>query len=383
MVKTQHQVPDKVAGSVALKGSSEADPKRQGSVGEARHSMMFVIVALVSCVLCATAVNAGLRIVKPGIFAPFWKLPDAAANPTTNLVFFGTSRVEEGFIPNVFDEVMTEAAIGDFHSFNAGRPGEFFTEAAADAETLFKLKRQGIKFVFIESDYLNGVFDSDFQMNTLRSINYYTVSHAYFAVEMLGFPANLLDPPADFAGRLGRIVRIVKATLRHYFSIGLAWADPEAPDAGFSKTSRGFHDLNPGQHRQLTPPENYRAYLKLLATTPPRLDLFSDRQFDLLLSVAADIKTHGAVPIMIGMPQGDTTFTAALIAKHAQRCPGKSPLYFDFTSPAQYPALWDPQNRQDLDHLNTSGAEIFSRLIADRLVMAIKDESISRPPCGG
>jgi hypothetical protein len=380
MVKTQHQVPDKVAGSVALKGSSEADSRRQGSVGEARHSMMLVIVALVSCILCAIAVNAGLRIVKPAIFAPFWKLLDAAANPTTNLVFIGTSRVEEGFIPNVFDEVVTEAAIGDFHSFNAGRPGEFVIEAAADAETLFKLKPQGIKFVFIEPDYLSGIFNGNLQMNTLRAINYYTVSHAYFAVEMLGFPANLLDPPAVFAGRLGRIV---KATLRHYFSIGLAWADPDAPDAGFSKTSRGFHDLNPGQYRQLTPPENYRAYLKLLATMPPRLDLFSDRQFDLLLSVAADIKAHGAVPIMIGMPQGDTTGTAALIAKLSQRCLGKSPLYFDFTSPAQYPALWDPENRQDLDHLNTSGAEIFSRLIADRLVMAIKDESISRPLCGG
>jgi len=91
MVKTQHQVPDTVAGSVALKGSSEADLKRQGAVGEARHPMMLVIVALVSCVLCATVVNAGLRIVKPAIFTPFWKLLDAAAIPTTNLVFFGTS----------------------------------------------------------------------------------------------------------------------------------------------------------------------------------------------------------------------------------------------------------------------------------------------------
>jgi len=121
---------------------------------------------------------------------------------------------------------MTEAAIGDFHSFNAGRSGEFFTESAADAETLLP---QGIKFVFIEPDYFSGVFNSDFQMNTLGAINYYTVSHAYFAVEMLSFPANLSDPPV-FAGRLDRIVRIVKATLRHYFSIGLAWADPEAPD---------------------------------------------------------------------------------------------------------------------------------------------------------
>lgn len=335
-----------------------------------------ILVASICCVLTATAVNAVLRVVSPGIFAPSQKLLDAVAELNINTVFFGTSRIENGIIPDVFDKKMRDIGITEINSYNLAQPDSLFIESFADAERLFALKPTGIKFVVFEPNFAGQLVNLD--VNTLRAINYFTFPHAYRAIEMI-------DPPLLEAMGLSRHTydtRVLGATARHYFSIGLAWAQPEPPSNRFSVGSRGFPDRNSNEYRELKPDESYQKTVHWIATSPPQAELISDGQLDLVLSFAAYIKAHGAIPVMIRTPQTAVwNFAAGFAAKFTQRCAGKGPLYLDFTSPNEHPELWNPQNRQDDDHLNAAGAAIFTRLIADGVAAAIRDNSVDAPLC--
>jgi len=248
-------------------------------------------------------------------------------------------------------------------------------ESAADAETLFALKPKGIKFVFFEPNLGSQLTNA--AADTMRAINYFTVRHAYHAIEIMD--SSLLQRiPISQAGYLGNVLG---ATLRHYFDVGLAWAQPESPGSRFSDTSRGFPDLDQYGYRLLTPDDQYRGQIQALSARP-RAELISDGQLSVVLSFAAFIEAHGGVPVMIVTPT-PSDLARGFVAKFKERCAGKGPAFFDFNSPTDYPVLWDPQNRQDHDHLNVAGAAIFSRMIAERLAAAIKDNSVSLPLCGG
>ena len=48
------------------------------------------------------------------------------------------------------------------------------------------------------------------------------------------------------------------------------------------------------------------------------------------------------------------------------RVPGDERLQvLDFTDPRKYPALYDPTNRYDNQHMTYDGAKVFSRTLAD------------------
>jgi hypothetical protein len=336
--------------------------------------MTLFAAALISFALAATVVKAVLRAVRPELFAPQQALLDAVADPKTNLVFLGSSRIEYGFVPDVFDETMRLGGVDGIHSYNLGRSDEVLVESFANAETMFDLKSQGIKFVLFEPNLTGQVF---ILPDTLRAINYFSMGHVARAIEMINVPLRerMGFTAAEYVGQ------IVAATLRHYSNLGLAWAPEDSSPEG-RRLSRGFPAQEDVEYRVLVPDDQYRAQLQAIAIAPPRLDLISDDQIDLVLSFVAYIKAHGAVPVMIKAPQiSHWDYAAAFADKFARRCVGKGPLYLNFTSPRQYPELWDPQNRQDEDHLNAGGAAIFSRLIAERLAAAIKDNSISLPLC--
>jgi len=355
--------------------ASAADPARPGSTGQLMRATRLIATALISCTLVATAVHTVLQAAKPAIFASPRKLLDAAADPETNVVFFGSSRVEDGIIPDVFDETAGRVGIARLHSYNLAQQDRTVIESAADAETLFGLRPEGIRFVFFEPNFGGQLTNS--AANTMRAINYFTVGHAYRAIEMMDSSLLQRMPISQTA----YLSNVLSATLRHYFSVGLAWAVPENSGSRFSGTSRGFPDLDPYGYRVLTPDDQYRGQIQALSA-PPRANLISNGQLAVVLSFAALIEAHGGVPIMIGTPTS-SDLASGFFAKFTERCAGKGPTYFDLNSPTEYPALWDPRNRQDHDHLNAAGAAIFTRMLAERLAAAIKDGSISLPLCGG
>jgi hypothetical protein len=229
-----------LAGGTAYRGSARAAEPMM------RTTKLF-IAALISLALAATAINATLRAVRPVLFAPHQALLGAVADPKTNLVFFGSSRIEYGFIPDVFDETVQQAGINGVHSYNLGWSDEVIIESFVKAETLFELRPQGIKFTLFEPDFTGRAFIWD--INTLRTITYFTLGHIRRTIEMINVPLRqrLGFTPAEYVGQ------IVAATLRHYSNLGLAWAPASSSPDG-REPSRGFPAKEDIEYRVLVPP---------------------------------------------------------------------------------------------------------------------------------
>jgi len=71
----------------------------------------------------------------------------------------------------------------------------------------------------------------------------------------------------------------------------------------------------------------------------------------------AAARRHGAEPILFLAP------TSSGVVFHPSH--EVAPL-FDFSDPAQWPALFEPRYRADIGHLNSAGAEVFTRALAER-----------------
>ena|SRR5579872_1093584 len=356
---------------------STAKTARTRGLRQAARSCWLVIAALVSCVLVATIIGFALHSVKPEIFLEPKKLYAAVADSRTNVLFFGTSRIEDGVVPQIFDDTFQKQNIDDLHSYNVASPGRPVYEIFAEMQTLFYLRPKGNKFVFIEPDIANQYLI--LEPNTARAINYFNLEHAYWTLKLMDkADFRLFDPPLSTKRYLGSVIG---AVLRHYFNIGLAWAKAE-PSPDFSAAARGFPDRNDHEYEVFLADGAYYSGLKRMMLRQPSPDRIPDTKLDFVLSLATFVRQHGAVPILIRSPQvSHWDLAADFVAKFAQRCAGKGPLLFDFGLPSESPALWDPQNRHNEDHLNAAGAAIFTRLIAERLAAAIKDNSISRPLC--
>lgn len=335
--------------------------------------------AVVSCVIMATAVNVVLRTLQPEKFVSSWKLVQAINDPDMNVVFFGTSRVDDGFIPDLFDKTMQKAGIDGLHSYNVAESGESLFETYALAEELFRRKPLGIKFVLIEPDFIGQLLI--LEPNTMRAINYFTLKHAYRAVEAISFPfhsPNLSQPDWLYARN------ITGSILRHYFNIGVASANFEGRTPSYSATSHGFPDLNQYEYRTFAPDAYFKTMLHNMQIAEPHPEQISDTQLELVLSLVAYIRARGAIPILVKMPQASHWDVSNNVAdKLAKVCAGKGPIFLDFGSPGWYPALWDPNNRQDEDHLNITGARIFTEILARALAKEIKENSILRVSCSG
>lgn len=331
----------------------------------------YIGVALISFVVFSIAFKAVWWEIRPDPLGPFWKVPEAASDPAINVIFFGTSHIEQGVIPAVFDDAARSSGISGLRSYNLAYPDASMLESFADSEDLFRLKPHGIKFVAFEPLLVSTLLSAD--TNTLRALRFYSLSHARWALAL----RQSIVPRWQYRGN------IVGAVLRHYFGIGLAFtgADPRQ-SWRISTESRGFPDLDEWTHHVFAGGADYDNLVAAYAKEPPRYDGVSPSELHLVLSFASAIAAQGAVPIIV-KPPDQNMVGEAIVARLDRDCAGQLPLRFDLSSPTKYPELWQPRNRSNSDHLNIDGAAIFSRLLAGKLRAAINDGSISRPLCKG
>jgi hypothetical protein len=333
--------------------------------------------AIVSCLFVSAAVRSVLTIVEPGKFPLLAKVAPAAADPDTNVVFFGTSRIELGIIPDVFDRAMRDSGLDGIRSYNLGDGGQSVLEVFLEAEALFKSKPHGIKFAFVEPDLTSQLVIRE--QDSLEAIQFFTAANAILGMGFMAYPFHSPPPEMPLPSYLANILH---ATMRHYLNIGLAIAPSEPPDTSISAGSRGYPDLDPRIWQLMTPTDDYVRQVAAIGTHPPDPQLISNRQLNVILEVISYIRSHGAIPILLRTPQlAHWEFANAVAAKYKQRCAGRSPPLFDFSSPIDYTQLYEPAHRMNEDHLNSAGAAIFSKLVAQRLARAIGDGSLAAPPC--
>lgn len=330
-----------------------SDPLRMLS----RLLRRFKAIALIFCVAAlmnVPTVRADVLTARPALTA-------AANDPETNLLFFGSSRIQNGFDPEVFDAAIAESGVDGIHSYNLGWIDEVIAETITEAERFFTLRPKGIKYVLFEPNLGGRAF---FLPNTRRAIRLFSLHGASLVKQMMSpyLRQAMGITRSDYA------LRVLVLLAQHY--TGLSWAPPEyAP----WYPPRGHpHSLR--ENGSMAADDGYSERLRNIETFKPQPENITDAQVRLILSLASYIRAQGAVPVIVTMPQYANFFlTHDLVAKITQVCGDRDPPVLDFTSPTKYPALWDQRNRMDDDHLNIRGAGIFSRLLAQELARTLHE----------
>ena len=170
-------------------------------------------------------------------------------------------------------------------------------------------------------------------------------------------------------------------SLLHYSNLGLARATPDVLLDG-EKKFRGFNGDASSEYRTLVPNQQYADIEGWINAQGTQQWPVLRTQIETTLKLARLIQAHGAIPIMVQMPQTGNWVAAVSLARgFSELCTNAGPAFFNFESPSAYPVLWDAKNHQDDDHLNAKGAVIFSSLLAHHLSEAIVTGELQWPLC--
>lgn len=340
--------------------------------------------------LAAVACTAfGLTSFGLGRVAPFPEMGEVddklrffeARRDDYDTLFFGSSRVKRGVMPEVFDAETTRRGV-PARSFNFGIDGMEGHETAALVRRVLTMEPARLRRVVVElpdAESLGAAIDPENRFKA-RMVFWHDPEETAAAVaagEMRSFGAtadHLLHGLAH-AGAAG-LGRSALAAVRDRWgaAVGLPPAhrlrplDPDelARTGGFEAFS-DFAYANPDAHPMrrafLRAVPAYRREVRRLAAATPAVELPSEAQVaDWVARMAAAIRRAGAEPVFLVPPTIRPTPEAYRLAA-AGRVPG----FVAFNAPADYPRLFAVESRFDDDHLTTDGAIHFTRLLAARL----------------
>lgn len=274
-------------------------------------------------------------------------------------VFIGSSRIRWQLDPQLFDRIMRE----DGHpvcSYNFGVEAAWIPELSFLLDQLLRLHLPKLRFVVID---LNPLWRGSAPLlpeDSLRSVYWHDWRHTLVACETAFRPA--LGQKLSRAAVRGLVCSNSKAMLIHYSHCGRgelsAWL-AKAPPARVSVRldARGYFPL--AEKMSAEEAARHQALLATMITREP-LNTLRDPVLEReLAALSAKIEAAGAVAIFLRMPfVAETRLPSPL--------PNASgwPLTLSFDDPRQYPALYDAARRHDIYHLNTSGAEDFTSIVA-------------------
>ena len=293
-------------------------------------------------------------------------------------LFMGSSRVNNNIIAAMFDRTAAGRGFA-IKSFNAAIPGLYPPQDAYLLERILGSKPAHLRWVFLEMQYLQ---------TALPPANLGTLEQVYWH-----------DWPR-FSLLFRHIVLMVKKRRHWRDEVEEAWRRwPQMRGHTllfvqyFTNLGRGFPLLQRwvthepaaplewgllGENRDgwlpiSVPPvtdQNVIARLDkdlLKRRTHPPIKDFSDpvtqEGFD---KVIAQIRRAGATPVLIVPPNAARGNYFYPDPRRTQQC-----IVLDFCDPQRYPELYATEHRIDTSHLNEAGAEIFTRLLAERFVEAV------------
>ena len=314
-----------------------------------------------------------------------------------DVVFLGSSRMQFHIMPSVFDRCMAERGL-DLKSFNAGVAAMTPPEDAYVLDEILRHPHGRLRWIFIELAPLRSVIDLE-RMGTERTEYWHdwerfilvtkrAIQHAGQVRKSPGpGPAGLRQEQIEAYVRLltdwAAHVRIFAAKSVH-FGRGAVLAGGvvipkrkkriKADDALGTYGDGWSHS---GEARQRMSGETLAAYEHAHTERLQRRarkdteDGVSDEALEILL---AKVRRAGAVPILIVPPTP--------VEGHYFPPPDRARelAILDFSDVNEYPDLFRNENRQDINHLNAAGADVFTRILADRFLEIAQPLKSPHPP---
>lgn len=288
-----------------------------------------------------------------------------------DLVFVGSSRVERGVVPPVFDAELAKLGIA-VRSFNLGVAGMAAHEANALVRRLLAMAPARLRWVVVELDDWDPLLAPENRFKD-RAVFWHDAAETASALRSTAALEASLAARADlaathvlhFAARslaLGRGPDAVRSAL--------ATAPAAAPGIdrwqGFQPYTASSYRHHPLRRRFLARQDDYREALRRLAeeaADPP-----APAAVAALREQVARVRRAGREPVHLVPP---SPRSVAHLAGHV-------PALLAFNRPGEYAELFAVERRFDREHLTQEGAELFTRLLAARFAAEILGDEATR-----
>ncbi|MEL6604008.1 MAG: hypothetical protein AAFP20_12355 [Cyanobacteria bacterium J06614_10] len=292
-------------------------------------------------------------------------------------LFFGSSRVFNQVIPDVFDQTASAEGI-QVNSYNFGVPAMRALDSAVLLEEVLKHPPKNLKWVFFES-VLDKGYEPIQNARTHRAMYWHTWENTRLAARYI------LTSEESLPGKTALLTSHLLPALYRQLNVGRLFnqvlpsefsAEEIAVTEEFT-ANEGFRPLNdPEAPKRLAFLNNQVGYQKQVEKLTKRLaksatadpSLPPNKRM-LLARISQTIRETGAEPIFIEPPslELDMDFQAA-------KALGEIDTLLSYKDPQAFPYLYKPDNRFDADHLTPSASDQFSRLLAKDFSRALQSE---------
>lgn len=305
----------------------------------------------------------------------------AAEKDEIDVLVIGTSHLYRGVVPEVLDARLAERG---FHlrSYNLAYSGMESFEADVILRQALALRPARLAWVIVE---LQDAQARGRYRRTLRFVGWHDLRETASAVRAA------IQARAPAAARAEHVGTHVAAFAERATCLGVGpevfrawWGVPSNEDREFAdaiRPGRGFLACD-GAHPARDRDERRQQFLAEAADfasdvrrsgagehSARRLRQRSSVRHDArwLRAQIDAVRAAGAEPVYVVAPA-----LAPRLAS-AEALSGGSPAVLDFDAPDRYPELFETRHRFDRDHLNGTGAALFSRVLADSLADHVLD----------
>jgi len=322
--------------------------------------LMSAIVCLAAFAGTCLALHALLPPPEVGDVSPKLRF-FAAHKDEFETVFVGSSHIHYGVSPSAFDEVLARAGIPN-RSFNLGADAMYPPERFYVLEQILAMKPRKLKRLFLEMEDIETWPDDQVSQ---RAVYWHDWSRTWIILRKI-LDMGVPEPRRRKLRAVRREREPIAAHLtllaRNVCNVGRAFDLSE---------SFGYDDAEPGW--ELGP--KLDGYIPLATTISGDKALAFEKELahersvrleDVVLDryaaeayrhYARQIHNAGATPVFLVSP---------VHPQVPSKFPGLSPcLLLAYNDPTRYPDLYRSEARMDENHLNPTGADKFTRLIAE------------------
>lgn len=308
-------------------------------------------------------------------------------------LFLGTSRVRRHVVPALFDRLAAEQGIA-LRSFNLGVDSLFAPEDGYVLERALAATAGSLRFVFVELSY----FRQDFAgqgPETVRAAYWHdfprttTVLRQLVAEDWRRIKPRKKRKRDPWRGWLADVTAWSSLAAQHLRLFAQRAANLGRGSAllqlatGTRTATANLAPLGPALDGFIPSEDDssirgalladYQRQLAGLQAAPRQtlpLDEIPQQNLERML---AAIRRAGAQPILFLAP------TSSGIVFRPRRA--VAPL-LDFSDPRASPQLFDPRHRADLGHLNSAGADAFTRALFERFLPLAENPQHAKPQTG-
>jgi hypothetical protein len=329
------------------------------------RSFGYFLISVIT--FCVTAVGLRVLLPAPTIEGVSRKLQFVQEHATEiDTLFIGSSRVYHGVNPGVFDAITAAAGVPT-HSYNFGVDSMLPPEVFFLVDEILATKPKKLRWIFIELDDVQVAIRAG-DVHTQRSVSWHDWKRTWLVARKL-LESDIHEKWKQKRTRLlrnhgmlaihGTLFLQNLANSGRFFDLS-HWYPQEEDASPFEYEPRGD-----GYAPTIVPLEGerrarYEAWLvdETASAKPREVDRYADQAFRLY---AEKFRAIGAMPIFFVMPGSGTFLPSRFIGN--QPAP-----VLAFNDPRAFPSLYLVSSRMDESHLNATGADEFTRLLALRFL---------------